>query len=330
MQAYGSDRLRRDGDRWILSSRIDKGWKARVEKTLTSAEFPGTAVLCDEAYFEVVAVESIPNGLRYVLEPWREEHAIRVTDRYDAETEEARLVDRRDAIARERTRKSLRFLGIFAGHLPADVQEQIGHQYGVLPQRLTYASCAFLYLVIGGIAMLAVDKLLRGEVPGALIIIGFAVFVETSLRFLWAFKTTHPIGSFEGLLAYTIYAAVTGKLVIAPKLLKNTEAPPEHIATADAIAMREPLITLLPRGDQERVAQRFPYDYARLSPAVAAVVLLFASLGAVTAGREGHTFSAALAAAVAVEQVYRLIEFRSHPAGSVLGLIVRPLMRKLL
>jgi len=37
MQAYGSDRVRVDGERIVLSSRLPKGWTARAPKTLTSA-----------------------------------------------------------------------------------------------------------------------------------------------------------------------------------------------------------------------------------------------------------------------------------------------------
>ena len=96
MQAYGSDRLRQDGERWILASHLDKGWTARVEKTLTTAEFPGTAILWDDRYFEVVGSEPLPpGGVRYVLEPWREQHAMRLTDRYDEPSERARSEERR-------------------------------------------------------------------------------------------------------------------------------------------------------------------------------------------------------------------------------------------
>src|SRR5947207_171832 len=78
-----------DGERIVLSSRLPKGWTARVERTLTSAEFPGTAVLWDEQSFEVIGAEALPQGVRYTLEPWREHHAMRFTARYDAAAEAA-------------------------------------------------------------------------------------------------------------------------------------------------------------------------------------------------------------------------------------------------
>src|SRR5258706_16040637 len=84
MQAFGSDRVRvADDGRVLLSSRVGKGWTTRVEKTLTTAEFPGTAVLWSYAYYEVVDAEPLPSGgVRYTLLPWRDAHAMRVVDRY--------------------------------------------------------------------------------------------------------------------------------------------------------------------------------------------------------------------------------------------------------
>src|SRR5437868_10565469 len=100
MQAFGSDRVRSgDGEQIVLSSRLSKGWTPRVEKTLTSAEFPGTAVLWEEQYYEVVSAEPLPQGgVRYVLEPWRERHAMRLTDRYDADSEAHRVEENRKNI----------------------------------------------------------------------------------------------------------------------------------------------------------------------------------------------------------------------------------------
>src|SRR5438067_1319355 len=91
MTPYGSDRARVDGERIVLSSRLPKGWTARVARTLTSAEFPGTAVLWEEQYFEVVGAEPLPAGVRYTLEPWCDHHAMRVTARYDDDSEVALL-----------------------------------------------------------------------------------------------------------------------------------------------------------------------------------------------------------------------------------------------
>ena len=328
MQAYGSDRLRQVGERWILSTRFEKGWTPRVAKTLTSAEHPGTAVLADDQYFEVVAVEPIPNGVRYILEPWRDNHAIRVSDRYDEESESARLGGREATKVRERKRRAINAMGIFAGHLPADIQDKIGMEYGILPQWLTYMSVAGVYALGAALALALGDQLMQGKVPVVLVIITVTVLFEAFFRMMWSFFTSKPIGSFLGLVAYTIYAASTGTLVVSD--LKKIEEPPEHIARADALAMREPLVTLLPPHDQMRVAQTYGYRYQRLSFKVAVTIFLFSGAGAFTAARQGHLLGAVVAAAVACEQVYRMSAFRRGPAGSVFGYLVRPLVRKLL
>jgi hypothetical protein len=330
VQAYGSDRLRQDGDRWILWCRVEKGWIARVDKAQRSAEFPGTAVLSDNQYFEVVKVDAMATGIRYVLEPWREDHAMRTTDRYDAESEAAREEHRRAAIAHVQKRHALNLLGIFAGHLPADVQEKLGMEYGVYAHWLTLMSTVPIYLTAAGCMLVAGDRLMHGDLPFWLIGVAIALLVETMIRSFWAFATRKPMGSLVGLFAYTAYAALTGTLVISkPATFVSPEAP-EHIANADAIAIREPLITLLPRADQERITRRFPYSYERLSAKVAAVILVFAVIGAFSAGEQGHVAGALVAAVVAGEQIYRLSEFRRGPTGSMLGFLVRPVVRKLL
>ena len=83
MLPYGGDRVRSAGGKIVLHSNISKGWTPRRDRTNVHAEFPGTAVLWDDEYFEVVHAELLPQGgVRYVLEPWRDEHVIRVFDRY--------------------------------------------------------------------------------------------------------------------------------------------------------------------------------------------------------------------------------------------------------
>src|SRR5688572_7959016 len=93
MQPHGGDRVRVVGERIILLSPIAKGWTARVPKQGTHSEHPGTAVLWDEQYFEVVSADMTAGGVRYVLMPWREEHTIRQFAAYDEASEAERIAD---------------------------------------------------------------------------------------------------------------------------------------------------------------------------------------------------------------------------------------------
>src|SRR5215213_2626925 len=119
MLAHGGDRLRMAGGKIILHAPISKGWTARRVKTDVHAEFPGTAVFCDEQYFEVISASLLPaGGVRYVLEPWRDEHVIRVFDRYDEESESRRIEDYRAAKAQQKKSAGAGFAGILLGHFP--------------------------------------------------------------------------------------------------------------------------------------------------------------------------------------------------------------------
>lgn len=337
MQAYGSDRIRRgDGERMILSCRVSKGWTARVEKTFTSAEFPGTAVLWEERYFEVVLAEVIPaGGVRYVLEPWRDQHAMRVTDRYDAESEVQRAEELRQQQQREKRRKSASALALLTGHLPAVVQEELGREVGILPPRLTLVSIIGVYVVIAAIMLFIVRSILAQQpIPFLPLVVAIYLGIENSLRFLINWTQSRPIGSTLGWIAYLLFYGARRRGPSPFALEKGWSAPistpPADVAARDAFAMRESLVTLLTPADQRRIAERFGYDYRRHSRIVAIFILVFAALGVITAFRSQALVTMLVAAIVASEQIIRLIALRRGPAGSVLRFLAWPFMRKLL
>ena len=336
VQTYGSDRVRVDGERITLTSRIDKGWTARTEKTHTSAEFPGTAVLWEDVYYEVVFAERLPQGVRYGLELWKESNAIRVSDRYDEESERARLEEHRKKLERERQRKSVNALALLTGHLPAAVQELLASELGVPATRLTLASVIGSAVVAGALILLVVKRVVAHE--GMPLVLGFiAVYLGAEsyvrLNIIWA--QMRPIGSVAGWIIYAIFWAFTRKgpsPFAVPKgeaVVFNTEAPPD-VALRDAITMREGFFTLLPAADQERIATRFDYDYRRESTTVAVIILFCSALGVAGSYANGARVSTLVAALLAAEQVYRIITFRTRPAGSILGFLVRPFVRKFL
>jgi hypothetical protein len=340
MQAYGSDRVRPgEGEQLVLLSRFPKAWVPRTVKTLTSAEFPGTAVLWDEQYFEVVAAEGLPQGgVQYVLEPWREMHIMRTTDQYDASSEEARLVEYRAQLSRETRRRSANALAIFSGHLPASVQEEMGRDLGIAPARLTMYSALPVYGVVIALVLWMVSRLIaQTPPPFPLVVLTGYLFAESSFRFFTGWVGGRPIGSPLGLFLYIVYWFTIADRSRATSPFKRErgsgvpipEAPAERVVT-DALMMREPLVTLLDPADQERVAARFGYDYRHQSSLIAMLILAFALLGVATSVHRGAVISFLMAAGISGEQIYRLVALRRGPVGSVLGIVARPFVRKLL
>lgn len=335
MQAFGSDRVRLDGDRVVLSSRLDKGWVPRVPKTLTTAEFPGTAILWEEQYFEVVSATPLPQGVRYVLEPWTEHHAMRQTDRYDEAREVERLAEYRKALLREKHRKTANAMALLTGHLPAIVQNTMAEDLGLLPVKITIVSVIGEYVLMAGVIFWIVSYLMRQVPPPiTLIVIAIYLMVENTIRWMMAWTQSRPIGSTLGMIAYLLYWPFARSAVSPFGTEKGWATPigePDaERAAADLLHTREPFVTLLPASDQERIARRFGYDHRRTGRSMAIVLLVFALLGVGSSVYSGAKISFITAMLLAAEQIARLTILPHRPAGSILGFLVRPTLRKLL
>ncbi|MEO6259738.1 MAG: hypothetical protein ABIP63_05280 [Thermoanaerobaculia bacterium] len=356
MQAFGSDRVRppeknekngESGDndyngengQQLLLSRLPKGWTPRTPKTLTTAEFPGTAVLWDGAYYQVLEATALPQGgVQYLLEPWPDQHAIRVSDRYDAESEEARVLEWRRRLSQEKRRKSASLLAILTGHLPETIQEHLGRELGLSAPRMTQLSAFGTWLIAGGLAMwIGEGTINQTPRPAWVLVVAGYLFLESTIRFFAAFASGAAMGSPMGTMSYIAWYVALGRSRGARspfsqekgRSIKTTAATPEQ-AELDAFTMRESLATLLPRADQERIAARYPYEYRRNGSIIAVIILGFSLIGVFSSFHKGEKLSLLVAAALSAEQIWRLLAFRSHPAGSVLGFLVRPFMRKLL
>lgn len=343
MQAYGADKLRRgNGEQWILLSPRSKGWLPRTPKSMTSAERPGSAVLWDEQHFEVVSAMPSGDGVRYVLEPWRDEHIMRTVDAYDAASELARDAEHRARIARTRGRGVATATGILAGHLPAAVQERLASELGVIATRLTILSLIPVPFAIAVILNEHVGRTVARETPlpaFVLFLTGY-VFIESAIRLNIVLSQSRPIGSAAGYVAYAIFYALAPNRRSLPPLVETSkpsvvlEIDPD-VEAHDAFRVREALLTLLTPAEQQRAAQRYGYDYRKTAPGTAWLILIASTIGSVSSwitfqesGRISSLVALVVAAALVVEQVIRLHAFRTGPAGSILGTLVRPLARK--
>jgi len=347
VRAYGQDRLREEADGTLLLScrRPKPGWQEQKPRTPTSAEFPGTTVLWEEQYYEVVEIDSLPQGgVRYRLLPWRDEHAIRTIERYDGEMEAHRLGEHSRGISRVRKRKTANLVGMFTGHLPALVQEELGSELGVLPARLTLLSLIPPFGIVSFTVMFIVDRIQSNlSVPVWTIVVLIYLGFEMAIRFLVVWTQSRPIGSTAGFAAYLVWYLLNPnrRKSVSPFAeakgsgILKTEPSAEQ-AAKDAFAVREPLVTLLTPQEQARAAERYGYDYRRLARKVSLLLLVVGVVGVVSSAMslsEGFRLSALLAlltgGAIAVEQLVRLPALRQRPAGSFLAFVVRPLTRKL-
>jgi hypothetical protein len=218
------------------------------------------------------------------------------------------------------------------------VQEELARELGVRATRLTIVSALGVYAIVISLALWIVSGIIA-ETPRPLLgylLTGY-LMVESSLRFVVAWLTSRPMGSPAGVLGYILYyfTIADRTRAVSPfateKGMKVTisETPEERVAS-DAMLLWEPLVTLLSPADQARVAERFGYDYRHQSARIAVLILFFALIGVATSIYRGAVMSFIAASAIASEQIYRLLLLRRQPVGSILGIVARLFVRKLL
>lgn len=348
MQPYGTDRSRpAGGDKILLQSRYSKGWTARVLAQGTHSEFPGTAVLWEEQYFEVLEATPLQNGgVRYVLAPWAEHHTMRTFEHYDAATEAARIADYERAKRQQKASIATRFAGFLLGHLPRPVQDHLQNELGVVPSRMTILSC-IPSMVIAGLALYAnVDARMRHAVSPVPAwfgpIIGLLI-LDSLIRFFVAMSQHRGMGSFIGTPLYILYwyVAPNREKLPQPFDAKGESTtfmipPPDDVALRDSLEMKGPLLTLLTPDEQAMLAHRYGFEYRRHCYGITWGFLVFAILGVVTSwlsiqkGEGRALISLIVAGIVAVEQILRLHALQKRPAGSMFAVFVRPFVRDLL
>ena len=346
MRAYGSDRCRVSGSKVILHSRLGKGWTPRTEKTLTSAEFPGTAVYWDEQYYEVLAADLLPaGGVRYVLAAWRDDHAIRQFQPYNAESEGRLAADYAMAMRQRKHSVAARFAAMFLGHLPSHVQVHLANELGLFPHRLTLWSLVPVLAATATCVLVYVHTTMESipnPIPDFVLILTAYMLAEAVFRFLVAMSQLRAMGSMLGIVIYLFFWLLhpnRAKLVSPFQSAKGeglmTLPPPPGVEEADSLEMRAPLLTLLTPAEQALLADRFGFDYRKHAYGITWSMLVCAALGVASMVPKASQSLSALvslicASLVVLEQVLRLLAFKRGPAGSVFGTLVRPFARDLL
>jgi len=347
MRALGSDRVRTSGERVILLSAFSKGWTPRTPKSNTHSEYPGTTVLWEEQYFEVVeAAAADGERVRYVLEPWREEHTIRQFEHYSEEAEARRLADHELVKKQRRASAASQWSGVILGHLPEPAQRKLQNDLGISPSGITIISCIPLVTLFGVCVYLGIDAYMRGvksPVPAWLFFILAFLAFESFIRFHVAMQQGRGIGSAIGTAVYILYwYASPNKAKLASPFGERGDKlfmlpAPDDVALRDELTLKGPILTLLSRSEQEQLAERYGFDYRQHAYGLTWLMLVCSLLGVVTsyvkvaAGAGASVLiSMFLAAVVLLEQIVRLVQLRRGPAPSLFGALVRPFVRDLL
>ena len=342
-RAFGGDRLEGGpGEEMSLVCPLPKAWLPRRERTLTTAEYPGTAVEWAGRVFEVRRAEPLPDGgIRYRLAPWTEGHAIRRMERYD-EASEGERAGVRDSLRAGLLRRRLSILfAPIAGLLPGPVQKEMESEFGAPSIAMTISSAAPLFVV----GLLGVFERFIGGLGGGLDLPGWMtpsfplalyLVIESALRLGSAVAMGEPMGSLPVAVAHAAWVEARSSPAETSGAPEAGESP--H-AMRDRYQMLEPLLSFLPPDAQRLLASRFGFDAIRWGRITAWILLAAGGLNAVAsllnlaggAGTPADLVWLLAGAFVAAEQAVRLRRFSAgEAAGSVFGALVRPLARPLL
>lgn len=342
MRAFGADHLEGESAGEIsLFCPTPKSWAARKARTLTSAEYPGTAVEWEGRIFEVLRADPVENGgIRYRLAPWEEGHAIRRMERYDAASETSHEEEWSGRRAGVRKRRISILLAPLAGLLPGTLQKEMESEFGAPALAMTISSALPLF----AIGFLGLFEHLVGGMGGGLGLPGWLappfpialyLFGESALRLASAVAQGEPMGSLPVVLAYEARRAAGYP---KPKDGSQRASSTAERRALDRYDLLEPLLALLSREEQRLLAERFGFDPVRWGRITAAILLTIAGANVVTsllnlaAGRTGGADVAWLLAGgfLCFEQIRRWKRFSAgEAAGSVLGILIRPLAKLL-
>lgn len=341
---YGRDRIETlPGGRIALDAPEPKGWEARRVAPLlpNRTDHPGTAVLWDDAHWEVLTVERRGAGVRYVLARWDEQNVFRGMARYDEETELEREELRREELKAEGKRGILVLLTPLAGLLPEEDQVALEYRLGVPAGRMTFTS-AVLGLLFGTFSIIAlVAKGLGGATFGIatwVLLLGNYLFVESFARLIVILAQGRPIGSvlaLPWLIVKSLREPPRGKEEgLAPyDMRKQLEVERERVYRA-----LQPVLALLPAESQAILQTRYGFDALSWGRTTALVLLVCGAMFAGTAvmnvlariGGAGEILWLAAGAGLILEQTRRLARIKAgQPAGSVFGRLVEPFAKRL-
>lgn len=344
MRAFGDDRLTvgEDGLLYLTCHQRKTGWAGRREADAVHRDFPGTCIRWSGELFEVISIESRPEEVRYVLAPWSGSHTIRTLLDYDDASEKRLESERIAESARQKRAAGFTLLAVVTGLLPAQTQLEQERELGISAWLTSLISIAIPFLAGGACLMFFMASALSGTqlgLPRWIYFIGIYFWVESLVRLAVVLGQSRPIGSAPVVLVWEIVEAIRGNRPLRrsePRL--KWELDPATL-DRDAYIQREPFLALLSPVEQELLAERYGFDWSSRGMTSVWVLLCFAVFVAAFAftdlvsgrGGAGDVVTLLIMAYLIREQVTRLGRIRGgSPAGSVLGVLVRPMARKIM
>jgi hypothetical protein len=218
-------------------------------------------------------------------------------------------------------------------------------EFGAPAVAMTISSAIPLLLLgVWGIIERAVGGQLAGgpDLPEWLIPripVAMYLIVESALRLASAASMRRPMGTLPIVIAWEAWNGLRSPRGATARAGQTPEDPSAaERDSVDRFQMLEPLLSLLSPAEQNLLADRFGFDPIRWGKITAAILLAACGSNAAVAlvNLFARHFAAADAfwlfagGAVAAEQVARWRRLAAgQPAGSVLGVLVRPLARSL-
>lgn len=228
------------------------------------------------------------------------------------------------------------------GHLPAAVQTKMERDFGVPAKAMTVVSALPLFGLglVGAISVATSSLGAEHFAPRWLSnpLVSVYLVVESVIRLASALVNGEPMGSLFGLVGYGAWTLTGGQPAAAP-VSRALPASPTDRALQDRYTMLEPLLALLTPQEQQQLELRFAFDPFRWGRRTSAIILWVAGanvfISILTFLNRTDVFLDFAALVVGgffvLEQISRRQRMAAgHPAGSVLGALVRPLARPLL
>lgn len=207
-------------ERLRLRSSVPFPWRARPPAVAHRPAYPGSSVLFEQRWWEVVEVRSEGLERTYLLEPWRDSEPIRQPFELDPASCERHLAAHAESLREAETLRRLEAAFLFLSLLPAEEQRELERRYGLDGSRGTLLTAGFLVAAsVAGLLLAFAESQGfpmasgRGVARACLLLSPLLLyfFVENAARLWSALSTGEPMGSALGVVPWTIWRTVRGR-----------------------------------------------------------------------------------------------------------------------